>query len=499
MLENSGNYKTNNVHLIFQFDNSYSRLPEDFFAKVIPAKPVKPELIKWNTDLAEALGLKMEFFSDEDIAHFFSGHKLAPGSTPIALTYAGHQFGYFVPRLGDGRAVLLGEVLNPAGQRFDIQLKGAGRTPFSRSGDGKAPLGPVLREYLVSEGLHYLGLPTTRALAAVKTGDKVVREKIFPGAILTRVASSHIRIGTFEYFAAKNDLENLKILANYSIERHYPAIQKNSEGYLEFFRKVAQAQVELVASWIALGFIHGVLNTDNVSIAGETIDYGPCAFMDQFRFNQVFSSIDQFGRYSYSNQAQITLWNLSQFGNCLLPLIHQNSKKAQPLLENELASIQVLLEEQIMQKMKNKLGIFNEQPEDPELIKEWLDYLQNEQLDYTLSFRHLSNLVQPEQSLNFFPETQIFLDFYQAWQKRVQSQNLETQEIQQQMNKLNPAIIPRNHQIQNVIQAGLKGDFSLFHKMNQALKTPYTEQEQYRNFQEAPRPEQVVSATFCGT
>jgi uncharacterized protein YdiU (UPF0061 family) len=485
---------------MFQFDNTYARLPEKFYARVTPAKAPKPELIKWNTELARQLGAGAGSPPDGELAEVFTGQKLLPGSEPIALVYAGHQFGQFVRQLGDGRALLLGEVVDPSGGRHDIQLKGSGRTPFSRGGDGKAPLGPVLREYLVSEALHHLGLPTTRSLAAARTGELVYRDRAFPGAVLTRVASSHIRVGTFEYFAAQHDLENLKRLTHYSIQRHYPEIQNDADPYLLFFRKVGHAQVELVTGWMALGFIHGVMNTDNMSIAGETIDFGPCAFMDQFRVNQVFSSIDMFGRYSYSNQAQITLWNLSRLGNCLVLLTDHDPKETAEMLNSELDSLGTLFEQKLASKMVKKLGIFkDEQPQDRDLVRQWLRYLETQQLDYTLSFRNLADLVESDAALNSFEMTGTFQDFYRLWQKRVQNQGLKTETIKKEMNRVNPVFIPRNHKIEQVIEAGLRGDFSLFHEMNEVLKRPYEEQEEFSSYKLAPRPEQVVQATFCGT
>ena len=485
---------------MFRFDNTYSRLPEKFYARVAPAKAPRPKLIKWNAELAQRLGAVKDPATDKELGRIFTGQKLLPGSEPIALVYAGHQFGSFVPRLGDGRALLLGEVLDPSGRRYDIQLKGSGQTPFSRSGDGKAPLGPVLREYIVSEGLHHLGLPTTRSLAAVQTGEQVYRDKAYPGAILTRVASSHIRVGTFEYFAAQQDLENLKILAEYAIQRHYPEIQNDSNVYLEFFRQTGRAQVDLVTNWMALGFIHGVMNTDNMSIAGETIDFGPCAFMDQFRFDQVFSSIDQFGRYSYSNQDQITLWNLSRLGSCLVLLTNNDSTEAIEMFNAELESLGSLFEQRLASKMRKKLGILNsEQREDKDLTRKWLRYLETAQLDYTLSFRNLADLLTNETDDGFFKKTIAFQDFYQPWRPRIQNQNLENREIKDQMNRVNPVFIPRNHKIEQVIEAGLEGDFSLFHEMNEVLKKPYEEQELFSSYKLAPRPEQVVQATFCGT
>ncbi len=485
---------------MFRFDNTYARLPEKFYARVAPARVSKPELIKWNEELAQQLGVQGERPPDRELAEIFTGQKLLPGSEPIALAYAGHQFGQFVPQLGDGRALLLGEVVNPSGRRYDLQLKGSGITPFSRSGDGKAPLGPVLREYIVSEALHHLGVPTTRSLAAAMTGEVVHRERALPGAILTRVASSHIRVGTFEYFAAQQDVENLKLLTEYSIQRHYPEISRDPEAYLDFFRKVGNAQIELVTSWMALGFIHGVMNTDNMSIGGETIDLGPCAFMDQFRFNQVFSYIDRMGRYSYSNQAQIALWNLSRLGSCLVVVTGHDSGEATDMLNKELDSLGDLFEQRLASKMLKKLGISKDvHPEDKDLVRLWLSYLEKQGLDYTLSFRNLANLLEKGGDSHFFERNNTFREFYQAWQKRVQSQGLDTGTIKEEMNRVNPAFIPRNHKVEQVIEAGLKGDFSLFHEMNEVLKKPYDEQEEHTSYKLAPRPEQVVQATFCGT
>ncbi len=484
---------------MFKFDNTYTRLPEKFFARVAPAGASNPELIKWNPDLARVLGAHPESISQKELAEIFSGQRLLPGSEPIALAYAGHQFGHFVPQLGDGRALLLGEVLDPAGKRHDIQLKGSGRTPFSRGGDGKAPLGPVIREYLVSEGMYHLGLPTTRALAAVSTGELVHRDRIFPGAVLARVASSHIRVGTFEYFAARNDHENLKILAEYSIKRHFPEIEKEPESMLQLFQRVGQAQVELVTGWMAKGFIHGVMNTDNMSIAGETIDYGPCAFMDHFQWHKVFSSIDQSGRYSYANQARITLWNLSRLGDCLLPFIDDGSRNAALMLNRELDYFETRFDEKLMQKMRRKLGILDEHPEDRQLIRNWLQHLETEKLDYTLSFRLLADMLKEEPAPDLFKETPAFHDFYQSWQRRIQSQGLEKKQIREHMDRVNPVYIPRNHKIEQTVNAGLEGDLSLFHEMNEVLARPYEEREGYSSYKLPPEPEETVRATFCGT
>ena len=485
---------------MFQFDNTYTRLPEAFYARVGPARVPEPNLIEWNDGLAERLGAQAENISDRELAEIFTGQRLLPGSDPIAMVYAGHQFGNFVPQLGDGRALLLGEAVDPSGKRHDIQLKGPGRTPFSRRGDGKAPLGPVLREYLVSEALHHLGLPTTRSLAAVKTGETVHRERPLPGAILTRVAASHIRIGTFEYFAARQDLDHLRLLADYAIRRHYPEIDTDPEAYFHFFRKVGEAQVELVTGWMALGFIHGVMNTDNASIAGETIDFGPCAFMDQFRADQVYSSIDQFGRYAYANQNKIVLWNLSRLGSCLIPLMGPDSDAEVDRLNRELESFANRFEERYSEKMLHKLGIFDgDDSGDGDLVRKWLGYLEREQLDFTLSFRNLAHLVEGQTDSGLFEESEAFKDFFESWRQRIHRQDLNAEAIRQRMNRVNPVFIPRNHKIEAVIEAGLQDDFRLFHEMNKVLTNPYTEQEGYGSYQSPPSPEQVVQATFCGT
>ena len=485
---------------MFRFDNSYAGLPEDFYARVAAARVPAPRLISWNSDLADELGWENLQYSEEEIADCFSGNRQLPGADPIALAYAGHQFGSFVPSLGDGRALLLGEVVNSRGQRFDLQLKGSGRTPFSRGGDGKAPLGPVLREYLVSEAMHHLGLPTSRSLAAVLTGEQVYRDKALPGAVLTRVASSHIRIGTFEYFASRQDHESLKTLLDYTIQRHYPEIKGEPDAPVLFLAKAGRLQAELVSGWMALGFIHGVMNTDNMSVAGETIDYGPCAFMDEFSHDRVYSFIDQGGRYAYSNQMPIVLWNLSRLGECLLPLMPQDSNEAVRILENELMSTQAFLERRAHEKMCCKLGIFDHPGEqDKELVKDWLHYLEREKLDYTQSFRNLAELVNSGSYPGWFSPGNELKDFCDRWCRRIMQQGLDPEEIKKMMNEHNPVFIPRNHKIEEIIEAANQGDFSLFHEMNELLKNPYLEQEGFKSYTLPPRPEEVVANTFCGT
>ncbi len=470
------------------FDNTYARLPEHFFARVEPEIAPGPKLLAWNTELAEELGLNGLAGSEERLAQIFSGNELPDGAEPIALAYAGHQFGHFVPQLGDGRAVLLGEVIKRSnGQRFDLQLKGSGQTPFSRRGDGKSSLGPVIREYVLSEAMYRMGVPTTRALAAVQTGESVYRDTIMPGGVLTRVASSHLRIGTFEYFAARQDLDALRTLADYAIERHYPEVKEASHPLVAFFGKVVEAQAALVAHWMDIGFIHGVMNTDNCSISGETIDYGPCAFMDEFDNNKVFSSIDQNGRYAYGQQASIAQWNLARLAECLLQL-----GDAQSLFEAEFARYHALFENHYLQRMRRKLGLTSEEPGDRKLINEWLQHLQDHELDYTLSFRRLAARLGSN-------EPNEFGEFETLWKQRIASQPETPSSIRQQMDAVNPLFIPRNHQVERAIQAAIIGDLSVFHDLNQVLQKPFDEQPEFSQYAEPPQPAERVARTFCGT
>lgn len=470
------------------FDNTYARLPERFYARVAPAVVPNPRLLAWNAELAEELGLSDLAESEERLARIFSGNELPDGTDPIALAYAGHQFGHFVPQLGDGRAVLLGEVVSrDKGQRFDLQLKGSGQTPFSRRGDGKASLGPVIREYILSEALNRMGVRTTRALAAVWSGEPVYRETKLPGGVLTRVASSHLRIGTFEYFAARQDVEGLQTLVDYAIERHYPEVQETPHPSVAFFGKVMEAQAALVAHWMDIGFIHGVMNTDNTSISGETIDYGPCAFMDEFNFNKVFSSIDQDGRYAYSQQAYIAQWNLARLAECLLLLGDE-----QALFETEFARYHELFEQYYLQRMRRKLGLTTEAPGDRGLINQWLQYLQDHELDYTLSFRRLSARLVTDESVEFG-------QFETRWKQRIAEQPDPPETIRQQMDAVNPLFIPRNHQVERAIQAAMVGDLTVFQELNQVLGNPFDEQPEFSRYAEPPQTFERVARTFCGT
>jgi len=468
-------------------DNSYTRLPSRFFAQIDPQPATRPELLAWNPGLAEELGLAQLAEDPARVAQIFGGGPLPEEFAPIALAYAGHQFGQFVPQLGDGRAVLIGEVVSHSGRRYDIQLKGSGRTPFSRGGDGRSWLGPVIREYVVSEAMHTLGVPTTRALAAVATGEEVIREGRLPGGVFTRVASSHLRVGSFEYFAARKDLDGLQTLADYATDRHYPEARDADAPVAALFRGVVQRQARLVAHWMSVGFIHGVMNTDNTSIAGETIDYGPCAFMDEFRFDKVFSSIDHGGRYAYANQPRIAVWNLARLAECLLMICDD-----QPAFEAALEEFSPEFRAQWLGKMRAKLGLADELPDDDKLVDEWLRYLQENELDFTLSFRELASRAAGDGNDRFG-------EFEQKWRKRVLGQGRAPAEVSQAMNAVNPLYIPRNHRIEQAIAQAVDGDASMFLELNELLARPFDEQPALAHYADPPEPAQRVTQTFCGT
>jgi serine/tyrosine/threonine adenylyltransferase len=481
---------------IIKFDNTYAKLPSRFYENIMPAKFSNPQLLQFNSDLAGQLGLTTNHLSSEDIAQIFSGQNILETSQPIAMAYAGHQFGHFVPQLGDGRAILLGEIVTAEQKRFDIQLKGAGITKFSRKGDGKSALGPVIREYIVSEAMYHLGVPTTRSLAAVATNETVHRETLQPGGILTRIASSHIRIGHFEYFAARRDAEGLRTLVKYCVHRHYPEIENAKDIYLAFFKKVLESQAALIAHWMDIGFIHGVMNTDNMLISGETIDYGPCAFMDNFNFEQVFSSIDKYGRYAYISQAPIAEWNLSRLADCLIPLYDTEAQSMVAVFENELSNFRTMFESHWGRRMSLKLGLLTHEPQDLEIIKNWLQYLQEENLDYTLSFRKLAKHV--EVSSEFKP-TDKFKEFETLWRQRLKAQGADINEVKLKMNQVNPVYIPRNHQIESAIQGAIHGDLRVFKDLIQVLKNPFQNQPGFEAYSNPPLPEERITKTFCGT
>lgn len=470
-----------------QFENSYTRLPESCYSKVDPAPAPRPVLLAWNAALAKELGLDQLEAEPEQIARWFSGNERLPGSEPVALAYAGHQFGNFVPQLGDGRALLLGELRGRDGQRYDVQLKGSGPTPYSRQGDGLAALGPVIREYLVSEAMHRLEIPTTRALAAVATGQTVYRERPLPGAVLTRVAASHLRVGTFEYFAARNDKRALQALVDFAIERHYPEASEAERPAVALFREVVQAQARLVAQWMSVGFIHGVMNTDNVTISGQTLDYGPCAFMDSFDYQQVFSSIDRMGRYAYGQQPQIQHWNMARLAEALLPL-----GDPLPEFESVLSTFPECFAQAFRSQMGCKLGLVEVRDDDEALLNAWLQLLQDERRDFTLSFRQLADRLEETGD-------PVFGEFEARWRNRVLDQGLDASAIRTRMNAVNPLYIPRNHQVERAIEAAIAGDLSVFHELHEVLQAPYAEQPGREAYALPPTPDEVVTATFCGT
>ncbi|MCL4133583.1 UNVERIFIED_CONTAM: hypothetical protein GTU68_061552, partial [Idotea baltica] len=483
------------------FENTYHKLPEQFFSQERPNGYASPQLVVFNRQLAIELGAEAIPDNDQTLAKIFSGSSLLEGSQIISMAYAGHQFGHFVPTLGDGRAMLLGEVVNAKGERFDVQLKGPGRTQFSRRGDGRATIGSVLREYLISEAMHALGVPTTRSLAAVLTGEPVERERSLPGGILTRVSPSHIRVGTFEYFAQRQELSNLESLLAYSVKRHFPEIQESSDLALDFFKQVLRRQVALIADWMALGFIHGVMNTDNTSIAGVTIDYGPCAFLDSFDSNKVFSSIDRNGRYSYSNQPNIGKWNLSKLAEALLMLYPNEEKKAVAAFTEELDVFESLFLEAWTERMGAKLGLSVSRAGDQQLIASWLNFLQDNNLDFTLSFSDLSKTLggQSVASSCSLKELEGFGVFKKNWYRQLEAKGISHAEAQQQMAENNPVYIPRNHQIEKAIEHANRGDLKLFHQLNDLLQSPFSERPENKEFAEVPSANEIVFQTFCGT
>jgi uncharacterized protein YdiU (UPF0061 family) len=480
----------------FPFDNSYTALPERFFARVRPAPASAPRLIKINRPLAAQLGLDADWLASDDGVRVLAGQTVPDRADPIATAYAGHQFGHFVPQLGDGRAILLGEVVDRDGGRRDIQLKGAGRTPFSRGGDGRAALGPVLREYIVSEAMFALGIPTTRSLAAVLTGETVMREMPLPGAVLTRIASSHIRVGTFQFFAARGDHDGIRQLADHVIARHYPDIAGEAEPYRALLARVVERQAQLIARWMQVGFIHGVMNTDNCSIAGETIDYGPCAFMDAFDPDAVFSSIDRNGRYAYANQPQIALWNLTRLAECLLPLLATDQTAAIDIAKGALGEFAGRFDTALMSGMLAKLGIAGES-DDEQLVGEFLKVLADSHADFTLAFRRLCGAADGDASAlrAMFAEPAAF-DAWSATWRQVRAQRMLTSEA---MRKVNPAFIPRNHRIEAVIQAALRDEYEPFEELLTVLAKPYDDQPAYAAYAEPPQEEERVTQTFCGT
>jgi uncharacterized protein YdiU (UPF0061 family) len=488
----------------FPFDNTYARLPDRFYARLAPTSVSAPKLIRLNRDLALQLRLDPERLSSSEGVELLCGNRVPDGAEPIAMAYAGHQFGNFVPQLGDGRAILLGEVVDQDGIRRDIQLKGSGPTPFSRRGDGRAALGPVLREYLLSEAMAALGVPTTRALAAVLTGETVVRETPLPGAVLTRVASSHIRVGTFQFFAARQDVEGLRLLADYVIGRHYPQAAEIDQPYRAFLDHVIAAQADLIARWLHIGFIHGVMNTDNMSVAGETIDYGPCAFMDAYNPATVFSSIDQNGRYAYGNQPRIGLWNLTRLAETLLPLQSEDQEKAVADASEALEAFSSKFEAAYHTRLRRKLGLLSEREEDLTLAGDLLKAMAENQADFTLTFRRLSDAAaRPEGDeavRNLFINPLAYDAWATRWRERLSLEPQDGASRRAAMQAVNPAFIPRNHRVEAVIQAAVeRGDFAPFEEFLTVLSRPYEDQPAFAHYSEPPEPNQRVYRTFCGT
>ncbi len=476
----------------FAFHNSYARLPERFYARLAPTPVRAPKLIAVNADLARELGLDPAELESPEGVEVLAGNRVPQGAAPLAQAYAGHQFGGWVPQLGDGRAILLGEVLDVHGARRDIQLKGAGRTPYSRNGDGRAWLGPVLREYLVSEAMHHLGVPTTRALAAVSTGESVYRESELPGAVLTRVAASHIRVGTFQFFAARDDREALETLCQHVIERHYP----HANGPLELLGAVCEAQGRLVSHWLAVGFIHGVMNTDNTALSGETIDYGPCAFLDRYHPDIVFSSIDMRGRYAYANQPQVMLWNLAQLATALLPIVGPDRDAAVEAATAVLHGYPAVQEAQWLVRFRAKLGFRTAHDTDRATIDALLHVMAAQEADFTRVFR---GLVEGSARGEFKRDPEAFDRWVADWRRRLAEEGTSAAEARAVMAAANPAFIPRNHRIEQAIEAAVAGNFAPFERLANVLRRPYTDQPEHAELQNAPRANEEVEATFCGT
>ena len=484
------------------FDNSYQNLPQDFFERINPVPVKDPQLIIFNNDLGRSLGIDQKI-NKKELANIFSGNEILKGSSPIALAYAGHQFGNFVNQLGDGRAVLLGEVSTPNQERFDMQLKGSGQTRFSRQGDGRSPLGPVIREYVVSEAMNALGIPSTRSLAAVTTGEKVFREVFLPGGILTRIAKSHIRVGTFEYFAAQKNTENLKTLADYTIKRHFPSLKGAANPYLSLLEIVSERQIELISKWMGVGFIHGVMNTDNTSIVGETIDYGPCAFMDEYNPSTVFSSIDAHGRYAFGNQPMISQWNMACFANSLLALIDKDTEKATAKAQKVINNFPNKMSEAVMSVMCKKIGLDSTKTNSQEALTKLLRIMLDNKSDYTLTFRYLSEIIKGKRDSSFkqqFLEHNQISNWLKEWKELIKDQDLAKKEIVLSMESSNPVFIPRNHLVERAIEAAVENnDFSKMKTLLTILSKPYEEQSKYGEYMKPPKPLEVVHQTFCGT
>ena len=486
-----------------EFDNTYARLPDRFFARLRPTPVASPRLVKLNTKLALDLGLDPEELTTPKGVEILAGNRVPVGGDPLAMAYAGHQFGTFVPQLGDGRAILIGEVIDRAGTRRDIQLKGAGPTPYSRRGDGRAALGPVLREYIVSEAMAALGIPTTRALAAVTTGEAVWRETSLPGAVLTRVASSHIRVGTFQFFAARGDVDAIRRLADHVIARHYPQVAGATNPYRALLDRVISSQAALIAKWLLVGFIHGVMNTDNMSIAGETIDYGPCAFMDSYHPQTVYSSIDRMGRYAYGNQPDIAQWNLIRLAETLLPLLAEDHDAAIKEAQEAIGEFSKIFYTAYATGLSRKLGLLESRADDISLAQDLLDRMAQNGADFALVFRRLCDAAGPQGDAGvrtLFADPGAFDEWAPKWRHRLAQEGGEPTERRSAMRAANPVFIPRNHLVEEaIIAAETDGNFSAFEKLLSVISAPYDDQPAFARYAEPPRADQVVHQTFCGT
>ncbi|WP_339194111.1 YdiU family protein [Paenibacillus sp. FSL P4-0176] len=480
----------------WNLENSYAKLPQPFFTSQGAAPVESPKLIIFNRLLASTLGLDVESLDSDEGAQIFAGNMIPEGAEPLAQAYAGHQFGNF-NMLGDGRALLLGEQITPQGERVDIQLKGSGRTPYSRGGDGRAAVGPMLREYIISEAMYALGIPTTRSLAVVSTGENIIRETERPGAILTRVASSHIRVATFQYAARWGSIDDLRALADYTLHRHFPDVAQAENRYLLLLQEVIKRQAALIAQWQRVGFIHGVMNTDNMAISGETIDYGPCAFMDAYNPSTVFSSIDRQGRYAYGNQPYIAGWNLARFAETLLPLLHEDEEQAVQLAQDAIAQFSELYHHHWLKGMRAKLGLLDEEAEDEALIKELLELMEKHSADYTNTFLALTFDRLEGTALFGTPE---FAEWHERWQARLDRQQEEKEVSRQLMRTNNPAVIPRNHRVEEALeQAENHGDLSVMQKLLAVLSDPFAHSPEQAEYAELPAQCNTSYQTFCGT
>jgi uncharacterized protein YdiU (UPF0061 family) len=479
----------------FNFDNTYIHLPKAFYTKLSPVPVPKPKMVIFNASLATDIGLDVSGRSSDAQAALFGGNNMPKGSEPLAQAYAGHQYGHFT-MLGDGRAIVWGEQITPSGQRLDIQFKGSGPTPYSRGGDGRAALGPMLREYIISEAMHALNIPTTRSLAVVTNGEKVYREIGLPGAILTRIASSHIRVGTFQYAALQQDIEIIQPLVDYTIERHYPEIKEDHNKPLSLLKAVIEKQAELITHWMRVGFIHGIMNTDNMTLSGETIDYGPCAFMDAYDPGTVFSSIDHTGRYAYTNQPAMAQWNLARLAETMLPLFDDETEKATDMAEEAVNGFGEVYKERSLSMLRAKLGLFGARAEDENLITDLLDWMQRQDADYTNTFRDLTKEALPKGE-PYDDET--FKEWYTRWQARL-AKNMEPLKFSLSLMRANnPAVIPRNHKVEQVLEAATNGDLQPLKDLLAALQEPYKTRSDLNPYQSPPKPEERVHQTFCGT